>query len=578
MRYLTLATDYDGTLATHGLVGDDVIAALGRLRESGRKLILVTGRELPELKIVFPAYEIFDWIVAENGALLYRPADRYQKLLAPPPPKSLIDELRAKGVERLSIGQAILATWRPFETPLLEAIRDQQLEYHVIFNKDAVMALPGGVNKASGLKAALKEAGLSLHNVVGVGDAENDHAFLDLCEASVAVQNAIDALKQRVDLVTRADHGGGVVELIDMLLQDDLASLEAKLTRHHILLGARDDGSQVKVKAYGENLLIAGSSGSGKSTIAAGFIERLMADGYRVCVVDPEGDYGTLEPAVALGNPHQAPLIDEAVKLLERSGPNVVVNLVGIHLAERPTFFLTLLSRLQELRASHGQPHWILIDEAHHVLPAAWEPAWPALPERLDRVALVTLEPDSIARQVLPSIDTAVAVGDKADATLARLAELRGLASPAPSGGAQSGGALIWRVSAGERPFAMQAAPSTIAHRRHVRKYAEGDLGPDRSFYFRGPEGKLNLRAQNLLLFTQMAEGVDDDTWLHHLRRHDFSTWFQEGIKDDSLADEARLIEDDPRLDASESRHRVLSLVRDRYTAGATGLVQPAAK
>lgn len=578
MRYLTLATDYDGTLATHGLVGDDVVAALRRLRESGRKLILVTGRELPELKIVFPAYEIFDWIVAESGALLYRPADLYQKLLAPPPPKSLIDELRAKGVERLSIGQVILATWRPYETPLLEAIRDQQLEYHVIFNKDAVMALPGGVNKASGLKAALKEAGLSLHNVVGVGDAENDHAFLDLCEASVAVENAIDALKQRVDLVTRANHGAGVVELIEMLLDGDLAALEAKLTRHHILLGTPEDGSQVKVKPYGENLLIAGSSGSGKSTIATGFIERLMTDGYRVCVVDPEGDYGTLEQAVALGNPHQAPLIDEAVKLLQRSGPNVVLNLVGIHLAERPTFFLTLLSRLQELRANHGQPHWILIDEAHHVLPAAWEPAWPTLPEKLDRVALVTLEPDSIARQVLASIDTAIAVGEKADATLAKFAELRGLASPATTGGVPSGTALIWRVSASERPFAIEMAPSTTTHRRHVRKYAEGDLGPDRSFYFRGPDGKLNLRAQNLLLFTQMAEGVDDDTWLHHLRQHDFSTWFHEGIKDDSLAGEARLIEDDPQLDAAESRHRVLSLVRDRYTAGAGGFAPTAAK
>src|SRR6266446_10126510 len=51
---------------------------------------------------------------------------------------------------------------------------------------------------------------------------------------------------------------------------------------------------------------------------------------------------------------------------------------------------------------------------------------------------------------------------------------------------------------------------------RHSRKYAEGELGEDKSFYFRGQEGSLNLRAQNLVLFLQIAEGVDDGTWLYH--------------------------------------------------------------
>jgi HAD superfamily hydrolase (TIGR01484 family) len=508
MRYLTLASDYDGTLATHGLVGDDVLAALGRLRESGRKLILVTGRELAELKIVFPAYETCDWIVAENGAVLYRPSDRFHKPLAAPPPESLVQELRAKGVERLSVGEAILATWRPYETALLAAIRDRQLEYHVIFNKDAVMALPSGVNKATGLKAALKEAGLSLHNVVGVGDAENDHAFLDLCEASAAVSNAIDALKERVDLVTRADHGAGVVEVIDGLLDDDLGQLEPKLVRHRILLGTRDDGSEVKLKPYGENLLVVGSSGSGKSTLAMGLVERLTTNGYRVCVVDPEGDYGTLEEAVILGSPQHAPPVDEAARLFRRSGPNVVLNLVGIHLADRPKFFLTLLSRLQETRAATGQPHWILVDEAHHVLPAAWEPAWPALPQKLDRVALVTLEADSIAQPLLASIDTVVAVGDKAAETLDRFAELRGVPSPGVSHGAPPGGALLWQVSANAPAIGIRIARSSIAHRRHIRKYAEGDLGEDRSFYFRGPDEKLNLRAQTCCCLRSWPRGL----------------------------------------------------------------------
>lgn len=250
MRYSALATDYDGTLATDGNAGPAVVAALERLRNSGRKVILVTGRELPELKFVFPRYEVFDWIVAENGAIMYRPSDRWQKLLAPAPPESLLEAVRRKGVERISVGAAILATWRPYETALLEAIRDCGLEYHVIFNKDAVMALPAGVTKATGLKAVLQEAAISAEHVVGVGDAENDHAFLDLCEVSVAVANAIDALKQHVDWVTRADHGAGVIELIDRLLDNDLADLQTQLARRR-KPGAEADERQLRKYAAG---------------------------------------------------------------------------------------------------------------------------------------------------------------------------------------------------------------------------------------------------------------------------------------------------------------------------------------
>ena len=79
--------------------------------------------------------------------------------------------------------------------------------------------------------------------------------------------------------------------------------------------------------------------------------------------------------------------------------------------------------------------------------------------------------------------------------------------------------------------------------RRHKRKYAEGALGEDKSFYFRGPQGKLNLRAQNITLFMQIAEGMDEATWAHHLKRNDYSTWMREAVKDDTVADEIALIE-----------------------------------
>ncbi|HWG46717.1 MAG TPA: HAD family hydrolase [Gemmataceae bacterium] len=225
MRYLALATDYDGTLAHHGQVSDDTWKAVRRLRESGRKLLLVTGRELDDLRTVCPHLEWFDRIVAENGGLLYHPATCEEKLLAPAPAEDFVRALRAHQVSPLSVGRTIVATWRPHEMAVLETIRDMGLEMHIIFNKDAVMVLPTGVNKATGLKAALEELGLSEHGVIGIGDAENDHAFLALCASSAAVANALPTLKKQVDFVTRGDHGRGVIELIESLLTDDLAHL-----------------------------------------------------------------------------------------------------------------------------------------------------------------------------------------------------------------------------------------------------------------------------------------------------------------------------------------------------------------
>src|SRR5262249_37353054 len=159
--------------------------------------------------------------VAENGALIYRPAGREQKYLGEPPPPALVDAIRKKGVRPLSVGHGIIATVEPHHVPILEAIRELGLEWQGVFNKGSGMVLPPGVNKATGLSAVLEELNLSPHNVVGVGDAENDHAFLSLCEFAAAVANALPMLKERADFVTNGPRGAGVVELIDRVLDDD---------------------------------------------------------------------------------------------------------------------------------------------------------------------------------------------------------------------------------------------------------------------------------------------------------------------------------------------------------------------
>lgn len=231
MQYRVLATDYDGTLARDGHVNNTTIGSLQKLRDSGRKLILVTGRELPELRTVFPHLGLFDAVVAENGGVLYWPAANREEALAEPPPAELVDELRRQHVTPCSVGRVIIGTCRPFETEVLQAIQRLGIGYQIIFNKESVMVLPSNVNKATGLQAVLRHLQIAAENVVGIGDAENDHAFLEICAVAAAVQNALPALQGRCDLVTRGAQGDGVTELIGRLLEDDLQSLGPRRPR-----------------------------------------------------------------------------------------------------------------------------------------------------------------------------------------------------------------------------------------------------------------------------------------------------------------------------------------------------------
>jgi hydroxymethylpyrimidine pyrophosphatase-like HAD family hydrolase len=568
MRYLVLACDFDGTLATDGTVRDETFAALQRLRESGRKLILVTGREIDDLLKVFPRIDIFDRVVAENGALLYRPANREHKTLGEAPSAEFVQALRAAGISPLSVGHCIVSTWQPHESKVLETIRDLGLELQVIFNKGAVMILPSGVNKATGLEAALLELGLSPHNCVGVGDAENDHALIRLSECGVAVGNALPLVQERADWVTRGRNGDGVVQLIDKLIENDLTDLEDRLSRHFIPIGTRADGEEVRLDPYGLAVLVAGSSGSGKSTFATGVLERLAGRGYQFCIADPEGDYALFEGTIVLGDKERPPTVAGALEVLEQPNRNVVVNLLGLALAERPAFFARLLPGLQDLRSRTGRPHWIVVDEAHHLLPAPSDLVSVTLPRTLAGMMLITVHPEHVSPAVLGSIDVVIAIGGSADPTLRAFGEAVGERPPATlPATAGLGEALLWRRRPQARaPVMLRTLPPKSEHRRHVRKYATGELGEDKSFYFRGLDGQLNLRAQNLGMFIQLADGVDDETWLYHLRSGDYSRWFREAIKDEGLAAEAAGVERQADLAPRQSRELIKAAIERRYT------------
>jgi HAD superfamily hydrolase (TIGR01484 family) len=586
MIFHVLACDYDGTLAHHGRMDEVTAEALQRVKRSGRKLMMVTGRELPDLRKACEYLDLFDAIVAENGGLLYLPSTREERLLCEAANLDLVAELQRRGVVPLSVGQGIIATWEPHQQTALSAIQDLGLEYSVIFNKGAVMILPTNVNKGSGLEAGLEELGYSRHNAVGMGDAENDHIFLSSCEFGVAVANALPSLKERADFVTKADHGAGVTEFIDNYLLSDLLELTPLLSkRHHMVLGEAMDGSKVAIPAHRTCLLVTGGSGTGKSTLTGVLIEHLVNEQRTVCVIDPEGDYAPLaelDSVIVMGGANDKPLPsqDELAQIIIMPKANIVLNLHALSLPEKTEYVASVMATLKRIGAEQGRPHWLIIDEAHHVLPAEGSIVSDVLPTADEGLCLITFDASLLAAPALQLVKfvatrTVEELGAAVKAVLEARAEdtkpAEVLHPDALPPLAEDQAAIVKLDGESQvSPIYFQVAKRRTTHRRHVRKYATGELPEDRSFYFRGPEGKLNLRAANLLRFGELAEGVDDDTWLYHLERGDYSKWMRKIIKNDELADEVAGIEqrnNGNKMPPDESRRAVLDAINRRYTA-----------
>jgi hypothetical protein len=387
-----------------------------------------------------------------------------------------------------------------------------------------------------------------------------------VCECGVAVGNGVPALRERADLIARGAEGTSVIDLVDRILSDDLAGVADGIRRHDIRLGTTRDGKRECIAPYGKTVLVAGTSGSGKSTLAAGLLERLDEAKYQYAIIDPEGDYAKLAGAVVLGSPERAPLADEVLNVLDQ-GRNAVVNLLGVAVGDRRGFFQQLFPTLLEHRSRAGRPHWIVLDEAHHLVPTGWAPTSKSVPQRLHGLLLITVHPASVSRQLLSRVDVVLGMGTDVSKTLTDFCEARGdggrCAAPPDL---RPGEAAAYWPGRGTTPVPLAWAPSKAERRRHSRKYAEGRLPEERSFVFRGPHGQLHLRAYNLMTFLELAQGVDDATWLHHLKGREYSKWFREAVKDDELAHDVEEIESKFAGDPAASRAAVRKAVEHRYT------------
>jgi hypothetical protein len=259
-----------------------------------------------------------------------------------------------------------------------------------------------------------------------------------------------------------------VAELIDAVLCDDLASYEATLVRHHVSLGTTRSGDAVRISPYGINALVVGASGGGKSGVAVGLVERLRQQSYNFCIIDPEGDYDNVDDTVVIGGPKHVPTMDECAQLICRANTNVVVNLLGLQRHDRPSYFMSLFGRLRDIRARTGRPHVLIVDEAHHVLPANQDSAQSGVPQQLDGVLLVSVTPSLVAKPILREVDTLIVLGEQPRTHLAEFAAANDCAPPAIEQATLAPGtALLWNRHDAPAPVWLQLDPSHTERCRH---------------------------------------------------------------------------------------------------------------
>ncbi len=366
MRYVALAAGFDGTLARDGVGDERCIEALRALAATGRKLILVTGRELRELLEIFPEVRLFDYVVAENGAVMHRPATRESEILAQAPPEILLQELRRRHVTPLSVGSSIVRTAKTNEAEVSAALRKLQLDFQLVTNPGALMMLPAGVNKASGVWAALRELGVSRHNLVAIGDGENDLALFEFAEHAVAVQNADPLVKRVANRVTQGAYCEGFLELARDLIATDLAGA---VPRHKVVIGVRNNGTAVEVTPCHDSLLVHGPDGTGKGALCSRLLEQFLASSYQCCIIDAQvSDLQLPAEVEVFGDAHEVPRLTDILTALDQPTASVAINLAALAVETRPVFTDALLVQLQALHDRLGRPHVVLIRQAHSCL------------------------------------------------------------------------------------------------------------------------------------------------------------------------------------------------------------------
>jgi hydroxymethylpyrimidine pyrophosphatase-like HAD family hydrolase len=415
IRYVVLAAGFDGTLARDGRCDERCIDVLRELSATGRKLILVTGRELRRLLEIFPEARLFDYIVAENGAVLHRTATRQSEILGQAPPEILLQELRRRQIMPLAVGSSIISTAGKYFEATRDALRKLKLhmDYELVTNDDTLLILPPGIDKASGMNEALRELGVSRHNLVAIGNAENDLPLLASAEHAVVVNNAAESIKQAADRVTEGEYCEGFLELARDLIATDLATA---VPRRRVVLGKGEDQREILLSPCKDSVLVSGPDEAARAAICNRLLEQLMQQDYQCCVIGADRNVPVASARASFarmsswGDAHDAPRLTDVLTSLELPTQSIEINLAALPPETRPVFVDALLLQLQALHDRAGRPHCILIHHAHHFLTG--NQAASAI-RRLSEVTMIysTAEASQLPAGVLNDVKLTIATG-----------------------------------------------------------------------------------------------------------------------------------------------------------------------
>jgi len=574
MKLSAFALDFDGTTSVDGTLHPAVRRAIADVRRRGIAVVLATGRRLDELHRGAGDLTCFDAIVGENGAVLEFPGRGGRHVvLAHPPNPLLFDTLRQRQVD-FAVGECVVETHAAFAPAVLDAVRQLELPLMLAFNRARLMVLPPAVSKSTGLRQALRALRLSLHNTVGVGDAENDHDLLDACEVGAAVAWGSSALRAVADEVVEGTEPSAVAAFMRRIADQPRLS-SAQMGRRHLSLGYELDGAPVKLALRGRTILVAGEPGTGKSWLAGLLCEQLILQEYCICVIDPEGDYETLRTLpgmMTLGGDDPPPSPRELARALEHPDVSIIINLARLTHADKVEYVRRALPLLNALRRRTGLPHKIVLDEAHYFLTdidhtALIDPELagyvivtyristldPSIRRPSDTVVLVTQETDEMEVGALVAMCRPAPNLPAAGAVLADLQPTEAVLLPGPE---ESHG--------GMRRFRL--APRMTEHVRHRAKYLDMPVTDAQAFVFRDREGS-PVRARTLKEFVTVLDGLPAADLRGHLDRHDFSRWIEDVFRDRGLGTRIRVLErramkDD---DARKVLEAIGQAIRARY-------------
>jgi hydroxymethylpyrimidine pyrophosphatase-like HAD family hydrolase len=548
MKLGAIAIDYDGTVAIDGVFDPSVRLAIAELRLNGIAVILVTGRRLDDLRGVAGNLGCFNAIVAENGAVLYFPESGREAQIGHVPPPTFLDALSKRQID-VSVGNCVVEAHASKAPPILEVIRDQEQPLVLAFNRQRLMVLPLGVAKSTGLRRALSTLRLSIHNAIGIGDAENDHDLLDACEVGVAVEWGSRALRVVADEVIPGTGPSAVAGYLRSLIGQVRLSAR-QMGRRRLLLGHLHDGQPLHLAIRGRTVLVAGEPGSGKSWIAGLLCEQLILQGYCLCIIDPEGDYRSLEAlpsVIVMGGDDPLPRARDLAQALRYPDASVVIDLSRTPHAEKREYLHELLPILASLRRETGLPHKIVLDEAHYYLA---EPEGRRLIDaELAGYILVTYRVSGIDPQVRSTTDEVVIVTRETDPqeqeTLRAICAAAGRDVPKEMfrdllSGEASLLPGIEESRGGVQRF--QLAPRITSHVRHRQKYLDMPVSESHAFVFM-VNGQPGSRARSLKDLVVLLTALPETQLAPHLERHDISRWIEQVFRDCPLATHVRGIE-----------------------------------